>query len=87
MEILWNKGFLRNKSQRKVLGEIEPSCKKITSRVPQGLVLEPLHFVIYINDFEVRVICMKFKRIFKKRGENNEIDRVCGTGKYVTEER
>ena len=46
----WCESFLSNRQQRVVMGENISEWKDILSGVPQGSVLGPLFFLIYLND-------------------------------------
>jgi hypothetical protein len=48
--IKWVESFLNNRTQKVIENGTESKCYHVTSGIPQGSVLGPILFVIYIND-------------------------------------
>ena len=87
----WVKDFLKDRHQRVVIRGTASSAFKVTSGVPQGSVLGPILFLIFINDLPLRItsplnLFADDSKIFTRIVTNKKNKQKIGDGKEVLQD-
>ena len=61
----WTKSFLKNRQQHVRVNNSLSSQRKVCSGVPQGSVLEPILFLVYIADLQMEDNCRTMSKLLK----------------------
>jgi hypothetical protein len=85
----WVSNFLSNRTQRVVVNGATSDSAKVSSGIPQGSVLGPILFVLYINDLPRHVqssaalfaddtkVCARSDDASSRKTLQEDLDRLC----------